>query len=486
MAVFWLPLVWKRPPRDDGPVGEQAGLDFSGLLRRLRSGAGLTQEELAEAAGVSQRAVSDLERGINRTARKDTAGLLADALGLAGPVRGVFVAAARGRVPAAEVLAARAEALDAFAGNLPVQVSSFIGRDRELSEVRALVASSRLVTLTGTGGCGKTRLSLQVAAELLDRPNDGVWLVELAAVTGQDAVAPAICEALAIVRQPGRQALDTLLDALATQDVLIVIDNCEHLIGACAKTAEAILRHCPNAHLVATSREPLSISGEAIYRVPPLSLPRPGDRDLTAPEPSDAVALFVERAKEQGAGLSADDQTSLMIASICLQLDGMPLAIELAAARLRSLSLSVLNDRIDQRFRLLTGGSRTALARQQTLRATVDWSYSLLHGVEQTLLRRLSVFTGSFDLDAAEAVCSFGTIETLDVTDLLGSLVDKSLVVAEPAGTALRYRLLETIRQFAAERLAETDHDEAAALRAAHCAHYLSVAEAAAPHLTGP
>ena len=458
---------------------------FADVLRRLRADAGLTQEELAEAARLSPRTVSDLERGVNRAAHKDTAELLADALGLAGPVRGVFVAAARGRVPAAEVLAARAEALDAFAGNLPVQVSSFIGRDRELSEVRALVASSRLVTLTGTGGCGKTRLSLQVAAELLDRPSDGVWLVELAAATGQDAVAPAICEALAIVRQPGRQALDTLLSALATQDVLIVIDNCEHLIGACAKTADAILRHCPNARLVATSREPLGISGEAIYRVPPLSLPRPGDRDSPAPEPSDAVALFVERAKEQGAGLSADDQTSLLIASICVRLDGMPLAIELAAARLRSLSLSVLNDRIDQRFRLLTGGSRTAQARQRTLRATVDWSYSLLHGVEQLLLRRLSVFTGSFDLDAAEAVCGFGNIETLDVTDLLGSLVDKSLVVAE-AGPALRYRLLETIRQYAAERLAETDHGEAAALRAAHCAHYLSVAEAAAPHLTGP
>jgi predicted ATPase/DNA-binding XRE family transcriptional regulator len=459
---------------------------FADVLRRLRADAGLTQEELAEAARLSPRTVSDLERGVNRAPHKGTAELLADALGLAGPVRGVFVAAARGRVPAAEVLAARAEALDAFAGNLPVQVSSFIGRDRELSEVRALVASSRLVTLTGTGGCGKTRLSLQVAAELPGRPGDGVWLVELAAVTSQDAVAPAICEALAIVRQPGRQALDTLLSALATQDVLIVIDNCEHLIGACAKTADAILRACPNARLVATSREPLGISGEAIYRVPPLSLPRPGDRDSPAPEPSDAVALFVERAKEQGAGLSADDQTSLLIASICVRLDGMPLAIELAAARLRSLSLSVLNDRIDQRFRLLTGGSRTAQARQRTLRATVDWSYSLLHGVEQLLLRRLSVFTGSFDLDAAEAVCGFGNIETLDVTDLLGSLVDKSLVVAEPAGPALRYRLLETIRQYAAERLAETGHDEAAALRAAHCAHYLSVAEAAAPHLTGP
>jgi predicted ATPase/class 3 adenylate cyclase len=370
--------------------------------------------------------------------------------------------------------------------NLPVQVSSFIGRDRELSELRALLASSRLVTLTGPGGCGKTRLALQVAAELLDGSGDGVWLVDLAAVTDEQAVAPAICQALGMAGQPGRPAVDILLDALAPQAVLIVLDNCEHLIGACAKTADAILRRCPKTRLMATSREPLGIGGEAIYRVPPLSLPAPGEAGPLAAESSDAVTLFIVRAQEQGTGLAADDQTGPLIASICARLDGLPLAIELAAARLRSLSLTDLADRIDQRFRLLTGGSRTALARQQTLRATVDWSYSLLAGAEQSLLRRLSVFAEGFDLDAAEAVCGFGDIEAFDVAGLLGSLVDKSLVVAEPAGPALRYRLLETIRQFAAERLAETGHGQAAAVAAAHCAHYLAVAEAAAPHLTGP
>jgi predicted ATPase/class 3 adenylate cyclase len=369
--------------------------------------------------------------------------------------------------------------------NLPLQVSTFIGRDRELSEVRALVASSRLVTLTGAGGCGKTRLSLQLAAGLLDGSGDGAWLVELAAVSDEDAVAPAICEALEITAQPGRPALGTLLDALAPQAMLIVLDNCEHLIGACAKAAEAILRSCPRVRLVATSREPLGIGGEAIYRVPPLSLPGPGDTDVLAAESSDAVALFVDRVRAQGTGLSVDEQTGPLIASICARLDGLPLAIELAAARLRSLSLSSLAERLDQRFRLLTGGDRTAPARQQTLRATVEWSYSVLHGDEQLLLGRLSVFAASFDLDAAEAVCGFGDIEVFDVTGLLGSLVDKSLVVAEPAGPALRYRLLETIRQFASERLAGTD-DEAAAVAAAHCQHYLSVAETAAPHLTGP
>jgi predicted ATPase/class 3 adenylate cyclase len=369
--------------------------------------------------------------------------------------------------------------------NLPAQLATFIGRDRELSDVRALVRSCRLVTLTGAGGSGKTRLSLQVAAELLDGSGDGVWLVELAAVSDEDAVAPAICQALGIAAQPGRPVPETLLDALAPQDVLIVLDNCEHLIGACAKTANAIVRHCPRVHLVATSREPLGIGGETIYRVPPLSLPPPGDAGTVAPGSSDAVALFVERAKEQGVDLPVDEETGPLVVSVCARLDGMPLAIELAAARLRSLSLSALHDRLDQRFRLLTGGSRTALARQQTLEATVDWSYSLLNGAEQLLLRRLSVFAEGFDLDAAEQVCGFGDIEVLEVPGLLGSLVDKSLVVAEPPGGALRYRLLETIRQFAAERLAGAGADEAAAA-AVHSEHFLAVAEAAAPHLTGP
>jgi predicted ATPase len=243
-------------------------------------------------------------------------------------------------------------------------------------------------------------------------------------------VAPAICEALAITAQPGRPALDTLLDALAPQAMLIVLDNCEHLIGACAKAAEAIVRSCPRVHLVATSREPLGIGGEAIYRVPPLSLPGPGDTDVLDAESSDAVALFVDRARAQGTGLSVDEQTGPLIASICAHLDGLPLAIELAAARLRSLSLSSLAERLDQRFRLLTGGDRTAPARQQTLRATVEWSYSLLYNAQQLLLGRLSVFASSFDLDAAEMVCGFGDIDAFDITALLGSLVDESLVVA--------------------------------------------------------
>ena len=373
----------------------------------------------------------------------------------------------------------------ALPNNLPAQLSVFIGRDREVCEVRALVESSRLVTLTGAGGAGKTRLGLQVAAELLDRSGDGVWLVELAAVTNEDAVAPAVSEALRLAAQPGRPVLETLLDALAPQDVLIVLDNCEHLIGGCAKTAEAIVRRCPRVHLLATSREPLGVGGEIIYRVPSLSLPEPDDTSTAAAGSSDAVALFAERARAQGVALSVDEQTAPVVVSVCRRLDGMPLAIELAAARLRSMSLAELHDRLDQRFRLLTGGSRTALQRQQTLRATIGWSYSLLTGAEQLMLARLSVFAGSFGLDAAEAVCGFGDLDVLDVAGLLGSLVDKSLVVAEHAGAGLRYRLLETIRLFAAERLAEAG-EKAAAVTAAHCAHYLAGAEAAAAHLAGP
>ena len=313
----------------------------------------------------------------------------------------------------------------------------------------------------------RARLGLRAAAAVQDGFGDGAWLVELAAVTSEDAVAPAIAGALRLAEQPGRPVLEALLDTLARQNVLIVLDNCEHLISTCAETVDVILRRCPRVRLMATSREPLGISGETVYRVPSLSLPGPGEPDSRVAGSSDAVALFIDRAKGQGAALDAGGETDRLMVSVCRRLDGMPLAIELAAARLRSMSLAELGERLDQRFRLLTGGSRTALERQQTLRATVGWSYALLTRPERVLLARLSVFADGFGLAAAEAVCGSGDIAMLDVAELLGSLVDKSLVVAEPAGAALRYRLLETIRLFAAERLADAGDEEAEAVRAA-------------------
>ena len=372
----------------------------------------------------------------------------------------------------------------ALPNNLPAQPASFVGRTREVAEVRLLVEDHRLVTLTGAGGSGKTRLALQVAAELLDGSGDGVWLVELAPISDENLVATTMEDVLGISRQPGRPEFDALVDALEPQRTLIVLDNCEHLIGSCAKIADTILRRCPGVHLMATSRQPLGIGGEAIYRVPSLSLP--DEAGASSPAESDAVALFMDRARSQRIDLTLDEEAAPLLASICRRLDGMPLAIELAAARLRSMSIASLHDRLDHRFRLLTGGSRSALPRQQTLRATMEWSYSLLNEPEQSLLRRLSVFAEGFDLEAAETVCSLGDMDVFDIAELLGSLVDKSLVVAEPIGSGVRYRLLETIRQFGAEHLVERDATEAEAVAAAHCGHFLSVAEQIAAQLTGP
>ena len=370
--------------------------------------------------------------------------------------------------------------------NLPQLVSSFVGRDAEVSEVRALVEHSRLVTLSGAGGSGKTRLALQVAAELLDGSGDGVWLVELADVSDPDLVASAVSRALGIKEQPAHDVPDSLLGALADLHLLIVLDNCEHVITSCAKLADAILRRCPRVHLLATSREPLGIDGESVWPVAPLSLPPDAPEELAALAASGAVALFLDRALSQNPGFALTEENAPVVASVCRRLDGMPLAIELAVARLRSLSLVDLNNRLDRRFQLLTGGSRSALPRHQTLRGVVDWSYDLLTEPEQVLFRRLSVFSGGFELDAAEDVCGFGAIEEFDVTVLLGGLVDKSLVVADASTMTIRYRLLETIRQYAAERLADVGRDETHRLFDTHAEFYLTFAEIAAPQLTGP
>ncbi len=367
--------------------------------------------------------------------------------------------------------------------NLPAQVSSFIGRDGELAAVRALVSGSRLVTLTGAGGAGKTRLGLQVAAGLADSAGDGVWFADLAPLGDPDLVAVTVADVLGVRQEPGRPVLDTLVGAVGGRSLLLLLDNCEHVIGACAKLADALLRGCPNLALLATSREPLGVDGERIYRVPSMRTPADGD-DTAAIRASEAVRLFTDRAEHHGVRLVWNEETASVIGRVCRRLDGIPLAVELAAARLRVMPIADLDARLDQRFALLTGGSRAAPPRQQTLRAMVDWSWELLTGAEQAVLARLSVFAGGFDLTAAEAVAAGEDMPPEGVVVHLGALVDKNLVQFGDTGTGpARYRLLETVRQYAAGRLDAQGLATAGHARIAHRDYYLALAEAAAPRL---
>lgn len=367
--------------------------------------------------------------------------------------------------------------------NLPLQVSSFVGRHAELTEIRKLLTRSRLVTLTGPGGAGKTRLALHAAAELLDGSGDGVWLIELAPLDHPDLVGSTVASVLRVREEAGRPILETLVDALGSQRLLIIFDNCEHVIDAVAKLADAFLGFCPGVMLLATSRESLGISGEQVYRVSSLSLPLGNETDPELLSASEAVRLLVERATQHTPGFALDPSKALVTARVCRRLDGIPLAIELAAARLRTLSIDDLDQRLDQRFRLLTGGVRTALARQQTLHATIEWSWDLLTAAEQAVLARLAAFAGGWDLDAAEAVAAGGGIEDWEVLDHLSALIDKSLVQTDDTTGTIRYRLLETVREYADTELAERAENDA--VRAAHRNHYLAVAETAAPHLVG-
>jgi predicted ATPase/DNA-binding CsgD family transcriptional regulator len=367
--------------------------------------------------------------------------------------------------------------------NLPAEVSSFIGREAELSAVGALVGGSRLVTLTGAGGAGKTRLGLRVAAGLADGSEDGVWFADLAPVGHPDLVAVTVANVLGVREQPGCPVADTVVEAVGERSLLVVLDNCEHLIAACAKLADALLRGCPNLALLATSREPLGIGGEHVYRVPSMRTPAEGD-DPEAVRASEAVRLLADRAAAQGVPLAADAKTAAVVGRICRRLDGIPLAIELAAARLRVLPAAELEARLDARFAILTGGSRTGLPRQQTLQAMVDWSWELLTGAERAVLAALSVFAGGFGLAAAEAVAVASDVPAAEVLGLLGALVDKSLVQFDQAGGGPgRYRLLETVRQYAAGRLDALSPAAAEAARVAHRDYYVALAEAAAPQL---
>jgi predicted ATPase len=365
--------------------------------------------------------------------------------------------------------------------NLPVEVTSFVGRERELAEIRGLLASTHLLTLTGTGGCGKTRLAVKLGETVLADFVDGVWLVELAPLAEPSLIPHFVATAVGVREIAGRDLTPVLVDGLRARHLLLILDNCEHLISDCAQIAETLLRGCPHLRIVATSREILGASGETVWRVPSLPVPDPRQLPSDSAErvdlvgSSEAVRLFVERARQVVSDFRVTPGNATVLAEICFRIDGIPLAIELAASRLRTISVEQIAARLDSSFRLLTGGSRTALRRQQTLQALIDWSYDLLAREEQAFFRKLSVFVGGWQLEAAGAVGA-GEGRTGDVLDLLAALADKSLVAVETTtGHAPRYRLLETLREYALERLVASG--DAETIHTAHATYYLALAE---------
>ncbi|MFO1311553.1 MAG: tetratricopeptide repeat protein [Burkholderiales bacterium] len=370
--------------------------------------------------------------------------------------------------------------LEATPNNLPQQMTSFVGREREIAEACALLGRSRLVTIVGPGGIGKTRLSLQVASNSLDAFPDGVWFVELASIHDPGLVPKSIAQVLGLQEDASTPTVQAVCAHAAPRRLLLVLDNCEHLVDACASLADALLRAAPQARLLASSREALNVAGEQSYPLPTLALPDP-ESSVADTARSDAGRLFVERARLRQPAFALSERNVKVVAQICARLDGIPLAIELAAARVGSLTVETIAERLHDRFRLLTGGSRTALPRQQTLRALIDWSYDLLGAAEKTLFARLSVFAGGWTLPAAEEICADSDFPPEDVIDTLTSLAGKSLVAVD--GNGERYRMLETIRDYARNRLEE--RGESAALRERHCEYFVSLAEEAESHLEG-
>jgi predicted ATPase/class 3 adenylate cyclase len=357
--------------------------------------------------------------------------------------------------------------LQILPNNLPPQLSTFVGREAEIGAIIALIEQHRLVTLVGSGGVGKTRLSLQVAANLLDGFGDGVWFIELAPLASGDYIPSTVALALGLTLAPEGDPVENLVRALKGKHALLVLDNCEHLVEDAARVISAILQGAPKVKVLASSRQGLGVVGEATYHVPSLDLPSKDDAHPSAIDVLryESVALFAERAQAASATFSLTDQNAPIVADICRRLDGIPLAIELAAARVKMLSPKQLSERLDERFRVLTGGSRDVLPRQQTLRALIDWSHDLLDERERELFRRLGIFVNGFTLEGAVAVGSGAELDELDVFDVLASLVDKSLVLAEPHGDALRYRLLESTRAYALEKLGDASERDLSAGR---------------------
>ena len=374
--------------------------------------------------------------------------------------------------------------LNAIPNNLPLRSTSFLGRDQDVSQVRDLLETTNLLTLVGPGGIGKTSLSLQVAASVLERFKDGAWFVELAPLVDAALVPSAVATALGLREEPDKPLLTTLLDFLCQRELLIILDNCEHLVEACAHFADSVLRNSHKTCILASSREPLTIGGELAWRVSPLSTPDPkAQTSIEQLTQFAAVRLFIERARFSHASFQVTNDNAPAVSQICWQLDGVPLAIELAASRVRAMRVEQIAERLGDRFRLLTGGSRAALPRHQTLRATIGWSYDLLSDRERALFSRLSVFAGGWTLEAAEDICGGRGIESSDVLDLLTNLVDKSLVILDELAIEPRYRMLETMRQYSREKLVDANEVEQIGDR--HLAFFTGQAERLKPHFFG-
>lgn len=370
--------------------------------------------------------------------------------------------------------------------NLQLEVTSFIGREREIEQATRILGQSSLLTLTGPGGVGKTRVGLRLARQLRDTFEDGAWIVECGSLTDPDFVLPSVASTIGLTEPAGRALLPAIVEHLRGKRLLLLLDDCDPVLSVCAELAEAVVRSCPAVRILVTSREALGVAGEAILPIASLATPEVGPtvvaRDLAE---VDACRLFVERASAVLPTFVLTDQNARSLAQICRRLDGIPLAIELAAARVRSLPVEQIAPRLDDRFRLLTGGSRAAVARHQTLRATIDWSYDLLTEPERAVLRRLSVFAGGASLEAAESVCSGDPVDSVDAIDILGRLVEKSLIVTDPTSNVARFRLLETVREYARGRLVEAGEGETTSRR--HRDWYLAlVDEASRAFFRGP
>jgi predicted ATPase/class 3 adenylate cyclase len=372
--------------------------------------------------------------------------------------------------------------LDSYHGNLPTQSTAFVGRDDEVAAISKTLSEARIVTLCGVGGVGKTRLAFQVAAEVLPQFPDGAWVVELASVGAAEAVQETVASALGVQPAPGATLEQVVLEYLKSKTLLLILDNCEHLLNPVASFVDVALRTAPALTILATSREGLAVSGERLLTVPSLRTP-----DATMPIEdvviADAVRLFAERAQEARSNFDVTSEDVRVVGELCRRLDGIPLALELAAARVRVMSPREILDHLDRRFKLLTAGRRTAVTRHQTLQSTLDWSYDLLEDTERLVFRRLSVFCGDFDLSVAASVLSDDNLDAFEVADLLFRLVEKSLVVAQPGPEVTRYRLLETIRDYAWERL--VDSGESDDMASSHCRQYLELAEQLGPALCG-